>query len=164
MYHDWDWPGAEREFKRAIKLNPNKADVHLFYSAYLRSMRRGDEAMAEAQLGQELDPLNFFSQCHYVGQLLYMTRYDEAIEKLTSILTLEPDYPFAHRYLWICYHQKKLYDQAIAAAKKYFSALGKHEFTAILEDGYGKTGYAGAMGLLAGELEQMMRKKFRWML
>jgi tetratricopeptide (TPR) repeat protein len=106
-FYDYDWINAEKEFKRSIEINPNKADVHLFYSSFLRSMGRGDEAMSEAKKGLELDPINAFTQCFYVGQLLYLHRYDEAILKLRKILSSESNLPFVHRYLWICYYQKQ---------------------------------------------------------
>jgi serine/threonine protein kinase len=156
-YFEWDWDGAEREFKRAIQLNPNKADVHLFYSSFLRSMGRGDEAMSEAQLGLELDPLNSFSQCYYIGQLLYLHQYDESIVQLRKIISLEPDFPFAHRYLWICYHQKQLYDEAIEEAKNYFTAVGKSEFSAIIDRGYSNSDYEGAMSFLAKTMEEHLK-------
>ncbi len=159
-FYDWEWDGAEREFKHAIQLNPNKADVHLFYSSFLRSMGRGDEAMSEAELGLALDPLNSFSQCFYVGQLLHMHQYDEAIEQLRNILKLEPDFPFAHRFLWICYHQKKMYDDAIEEAKNFFSAMGKSELTDAIVRGYSDSDYEGAMRFLAKTLEEDSKKTY----
>jgi len=152
-FYDWDWDGAEREFNHAIQLNPNKADAHLFYSSFLRSMGRGDEAMSEAELGLELDPLNSFSQCFYVGQMLHMHQYDEAVLQLRKILRLEPNFPFAHRYLWICYHQKHQYDKAIKEAKNFFSAMGKSELSDVIVRGYSDSDYEEAMRLLAKTLE-----------
>ena len=159
-FYDWDWDNAEREFKHAIQLNPNKADVHLFYSSYLRSMGRRDEARSEAKLGLELDPLNSFAQCFYVGQLLYLQQYDEAILQLKKILILEPNSPFVHRYLWICYHQKEVYEEAIEAAKNYFSAMGKSEFADIIVRGYSNSNYEGAMMLLVKRLEEHMKVSY----
>ncbi len=157
FYYDWDWGSAEREFQHAIQLNPNKADVHLFYSSFLRSMGRGDEAMSEAKLGLELDPLNSFSQCHFVGQLLYLQQYDEAISELQKIISLEPDSPFAHRYLWICYHQKQMYNEAIEEAKNYYSALGFTDFIDTIDLGYADSDYEGAMNLLGNKLEAHLK-------
>jgi adenylate cyclase len=159
-FYDWDWEGAERAFKYAIQLNPNKADVHLFYSSFLRSMGRGDEAGSEAELGLELDPLNSFSQCHYIGHLLYLHRYDDSIRRLRKILSLESDSPFALRYLWICYHQKKEYDQAIEAAKNYFSAMGICEYTETIDRSYTNSDYNGAMNMLAQKFEEHLKKSY----
>jgi serine/threonine protein kinase len=159
-FFDWDWEGAEREFKRAIELNPNKADVRLFYSSFLRSMGRGDEAMSEAELGLELDPLNTFTQCFYVGQLLYLQRFDEALVQLKEIVQLESDFPFVHRYLWICHHQKREYEEAIEAASSFFSAMGKHNFTDTLQHGFKKSDYQGAIKLLAELLEVKEKQSY----
>jgi len=107
-------------------------------------MGREDEAMSEAELGLELDPLNSFSQCFYVGQMLHMHQYDEAVLRLRKILSLEPNFPFAHRYLWICYHQKQLYDEAIEESKNFFSAMGKSELSDIIVRGYSDSDYEDA--------------------
>ncbi len=159
-FYDWDWDGAEREFKNAIQLNPNKADVHLFYSSFLRSMGRGDEAMSEAELGLELDPLNSFSQCFYAGQLLYLQQYDKALSQLREIVQLESNFPFVHRYLWICYHQKQMYIEAIEEAKNFFTAMGKSEFADTIVRGYANSDYTGAMRLLAETLEEHLKKSY----
>jgi len=157
-FYEWDWEGAEREFRHAIQINPNKADVHLFYSAFLRSMGRGDQANSEAEIGLELDPLNSFSQCYYVGQLLYLRQYDEAILQLKKILDMESDFPFVYRYLWICYHQQHMYDEAIEEAINFFSSSGKREFAETLSSGYAKSDYKGAMRLLAKSMVELEKK------
>jgi len=159
-FYDWEWKGAEKEFKCAIKLNPNKADAHLFYSSFLRSMGRGDEAMSEAKKGLELDPLNNFSHCHYVGQLMYQQKYDEAILQLTKIAKQESDSPFLHRYLWICFQQKHQYDDAIEAAKNYFSVSEKNKFSKTLSKGYLSKDYHGAMKLLADSMEKYSNESY----
>lgn len=157
-FYDWDWAGAEQEFRRAIEINPNKADVHLFYSSFLRSVGRGEEALSEAELGLELDPINSFTKCFHVGQLLYQHQFDEAISKLKGILLLEPGFPFVHRYLWICYHQKQMYDEAIREAKNFFSAAGRHKFSDIIDRGYVNSNYGIAMKLLAQKLEEEVKR------
>ena len=70
LEYDWDWPACEKEFKRAIELNPNYATAHLWYSEYLSTTRRQAEAMAEAQRAQQLDPLSPIISSHRSFQLL----------------------------------------------------------------------------------------------
>jgi serine/threonine-protein kinase len=159
-FYDWDWAGAEKEFKQAIQFNPNKADVHIFYSAFLRSIGKGEQAMTESKIGLELDPLNFFSQSAYTGHLMYLQKYDEAILKLRKILILEPDCTFAHRYLWICYHQKQLYDDAIHEAQNFFAAVGKNEFSEILANAYSNSNYENALQLLAETFEEHRKSTY----
>jgi len=114
----------------------------------------------EAQLGLELDPLNSFSQCFYVGQLMYMNQYDEALLQLDKILSLESNFPFVHRYLWICYHQKQMYDDAIKAARDFFSAVNKKEFSDTINQGYANKDYKEAMHLLAKSMEQHSKSSY----
>src|SRR5262249_8289297 len=87
----WDWPQAEREFKRALELNPNYPILHDWYSIFLSDMGRFDEAIREANLLLELDPLSPVAQTR-IGIALYRARrYDQAIPVLQKTLSLEPD-------------------------------------------------------------------------
>ena len=58
QFHDWDWAGAEKEFRRAIELDPRYASAHLWYGEYLTARGRFDEALAEMSRAQELDPMS----------------------------------------------------------------------------------------------------------
>ena len=142
---EWDWRGAEAEFRRAIQLNPNSADAHFFYSDFLISMRRTEEARVEIGRTLELDPLNFGWQCFSGWHLLYQHRPDEAIEALNKALRTEPNYSSAHMGLWGAFFQKEMYDEALTEAKKFFAVLGDGEVVDALERGFVKGGYPGAM-------------------
>ena len=94
--YDWDWQGAEKEFKLAIQLNPNYATAHQRYSLFLPITGRFDEAVAEAKKAREVDPLSL-SVNENVGDILYLARrYDEAIEQLRKTLELDPNFQVAH--------------------------------------------------------------------
>lgn len=160
FFYDWDWKGAEKEFLKAIKLNPNYSNTHLFYSAFLRSMKRDGEAFIEVKRGLELDPINFLSHGFYIGHLLHLNKYEEAIEKLNEILKSEPNFPMAHRYLWISYYQKKMYDKALEEAKIYFTVLGKNEIADVLEIGNSKANYKQVMNLAAKKMEKISKRTF----
>ena len=90
-FFDWDWSSAEREFKRAIELNPNSGLSHERYAEFLRTRLRFNESMAEAQRAQELDPLS----PNIVGGLgfiyLFTRRYDDSIAQFQKALELYPD-------------------------------------------------------------------------
>ncbi len=90
-WSDWDWAGAEREFKRAIELNPNYPDARAYYSHLLNNMRRPDEAMAQIERAMELDPFNELFQAAYAVDLLYVRRYDEAIAQCRNVLRTVPE-------------------------------------------------------------------------
>src|SRR5262249_21076659 len=81
-HYNWSWAAAERELKRAIDLNPNSAEAHSIYSRHLSGMGRAEEAIAEANRAQELDPLSLFLSTQRGYLLANARRYDEAIEQL----------------------------------------------------------------------------------
>ncbi|TDI11404.1 MAG: tetratricopeptide repeat protein [Acidobacteria bacterium] len=149
-WYEWDWAGAETEFRRAIELNPNYPDARIFYSRFLTAMRRPEEAMAEIRRALELDPFNYLFQYVYGLDLLDMRRYDDAVAQFRKTLRTEPNFPWAHRGLWLAFHQKRMYEEALAAAEKHFALMGKSEVAEALERGYAQAGYPGAMSL-AGE-------------
>ena len=115
MYRDWDWQGAEYEYKRAIELNPNYATAHQWYSEYLASMGRFDEALAEIRRAKEIDPLSAVINAGEVWILYYARRYDEAIEQGTKLKEMNPQFAEVHEYLKRCYDQKGMFREAIAA-------------------------------------------------
>jgi TolB-like protein/DNA-binding winged helix-turn-helix (wHTH) protein len=93
---NWNWSGAEREFKRAIELNPSSAKAHVWYAHYLAAMGRFDESAAEAQRALQLDPISLFTM-DFEQWALYMTRhYDLLIEETRKSLELAPEFAWAH--------------------------------------------------------------------
>ena len=95
--YDWDWPGAEREFKRALELSPGDADVHFAYSVtYLNPLGRQDEALAEIQRALALDPLSPYKITS--AGMIYSDRreYDRAVEQYRKAIELDPS--FYHAY------------------------------------------------------------------
>jgi TolB-like protein/DNA-binding winged helix-turn-helix (wHTH) protein len=116
-WFEWDWPGAEREYKRAIELNSNLPWAHLTYANYLMAMERHTEALAEIKRAQELDPLGGGRRREVIA-LRVARRYDEAIEKLRQMIELEPGSGFAHAQLAITYAENGMYGDAITEAQK----------------------------------------------
>jgi serine/threonine-protein kinase len=97
---DYDWAGAEAEFKRAIELNPNSGEVYDFYGLMLSSLERYDEAIEMQRPAHALDPLAH--RIDLVTTFLRAGRYDEALRALTRVLEVEPDLALAHATLgWI---------------------------------------------------------------
>jgi serine/threonine protein kinase/tetratricopeptide (TPR) repeat protein len=142
---EWDWPGAEKEFRIAIRLNPNSAETRLFYSHFLLVTGREREWKPEIERALELDPLNFFIQCFFGWHLVYLRRHDEAIEHLQKVLRMEPNFPAAHQGLWGAFYQKGMHEEALDEAKNFFTLLGDHEIAEALEPGRATGGYFEAM-------------------
>ena len=114
LYYAWDWKESEKEFRRAIALNPNYATAHDWYSVYLLAMGRPDEAMVEIRRAQQLDPLSPLINTDVGFQFYYDKRYDEAIQQLRNTLQTDPKFPLAHLWLGRAYQQKGMYEEAIS--------------------------------------------------
>jgi Flp pilus assembly protein TadD len=117
-YYDWDWVGAEAEFKRSLALNSNDSTVLHWYSRFLASLGRIDEALVEIQHARELDPLEPGLKAN-VGVIYYFgRRYDQAIRELKELLEKDPNFSTAHWGLGLAYEQKGMFTQAIAEFEK----------------------------------------------
>jgi eukaryotic-like serine/threonine-protein kinase len=117
-FYDWDWPTAEREFKAAIKLNPNSAISHHRYSECLFTRGRFDEGISETKRAQELDPLSTETLGGLGHTFLIMHRYDESIPYFQKTLDLYPNAAFIRAQLAWSYAMKRMYPQALAEYDK----------------------------------------------
>ena len=118
FFYDWDWSGAESEFRRSIEINPSYSDAHQMYSYYLSAMGRFDEALEEMRRAQELDPLSL-EKLAGIGEMLYFQRhYDQAIEQYQKTLEMDPNSGFAHWAIGNVYVNKGMYSDAIAEYQK----------------------------------------------
>ncbi len=106
--YDWDWPAAEREYKRALELNPGYAQAHNWYGGYLTYTGRFNEGVAEAMRARELDPLSLPLNNALAGRLLAAGRYDEALQQVQTTLELDEHFAPAHQTLgWVYLHSGK---------------------------------------------------------
>ena len=117
-FFDWDWPSAEREFKRAIELNPNSALSHRRYAVYLDTTGRLNQSMAEAKRAQELDPLSPEIVSGLGWVYLSTRRYDESIAQFQKALDLYPNAAVIRASLAWAYSMKRMYPQALAEYDK----------------------------------------------
>jgi len=115
MTYDWDWSGAEREFKRAFELNPNLAEAHSSYALLLSRLGRTEESIASVRLAEELDPIDLRQRVREGSILISARRFDEAILTFDSVLKLTPDDANVLVYRAYAYDCKGMYKEAIAA-------------------------------------------------
>jgi TolB-like protein/DNA-binding winged helix-turn-helix (wHTH) protein/Tfp pilus assembly protein PilF len=118
---EWDWPGAEREFRRAIELDPQDTNAQQWYALYLAAFGRGSEAIEHIGKALELDPLSISS--NYNAGYIYceIGRYDEAADQFRRALELEPTSSAAHGGLAMVYSYQHRYKDALleyAAAQR----------------------------------------------
>jgi TolB-like protein/DNA-binding winged helix-turn-helix (wHTH) protein/Flp pilus assembly protein TadD len=114
---EWDWPGAESEYKRAIELNPNFAAAHSNYALFLGVMGRTQEALAENKRAQELDPLRISFKAVEGSILFGAGLYDEALQVFQNVIRMQPDFAFAHSGLGHAYVSKGMYAEAVSEFK-----------------------------------------------
>jgi serine/threonine-protein kinase len=124
VQYDWDWPGAEAEFRRAFELNSNLAGSYLGYAFYLQAMGRHQEALASAHRAVELDPLSPVNITDE-GRILYRARqYEKAIALYKQALELDPGYVPALSRIADAYEQLGKFDEALASAQKLVDGSG----------------------------------------
>lgn len=121
---DWDWPAAEKEFRRALELNPSDAEAHRMYSVFLSAMGRADEALAEIRTAQGLDPLSLLTNSTAGWTFYFARQYDRAIEQCQKVLELDPNYVGAHACLGYAYLAKRIYGKAIAECRRATTGSG----------------------------------------
>ena len=122
--YDWDWRAADREFRRAIELNPRYSTARQWYAWYLMAMGRFDEALAEGRVAVELDS-GSVSIRRSLGWLQYYSRQSEAaLENLRRALTMDPTAEETHRLLALVYLQQGRYDDAAAAFREAIANSG----------------------------------------
>ena len=160
-WSDWDWPGAEAEFKRAIELNPSYPDARAYYSHLLNHLRRPDEAMTQIERAMEVDPFNELFQSLYGADLLYVRRYDGAITQCRNALRTAPDHPVAQNLLWFALSLKGMHKEALATSKAYLNvAYRDRDVERAFDRGYAEAGHSGAMRRAAEALAAHFRKTY----
>jgi serine/threonine-protein kinase len=150
FWYDWDFAGAESEFRRAIKLNPKYGTAHHWYGESLGLMGRFDDGFKELRLAQQVDPLSAIIHAD-VGKLLFLAgQPEQAIEQLQKTLELDPDLPLAHVFLALAWNKEGLHEQAIAELEKIAKAPGSRAiFKATLGFVYAQSGReADALNIL----------------
>jgi len=115
---DWDWVSADREFTRAIELNPGYATAHHWYAWHLIVLGRNDEGIAEMRKAENLDPLSLVISADMADALLIARRYDESMQQSQKTLEMDHNFALAHYQLAQALVQKRMYNEAIAELQR----------------------------------------------
>jgi tetratricopeptide (TPR) repeat protein len=138
---DWNWASAGREFTRGIELSPGYATGHHWYGWHLAALGRNDEALAELEKAESLDPLSLIIGADLAEALLVAHRFDEAIKQSRKIMMLDPSFGLAHYVLGQALVQKHMYSQGIAELQKAIElSPGSTAFAANLAYAYAVSG------------------------
>jgi len=142
--YEYDWTGAETEFKKAVELNPNVAWIRQAYGWFLMSAGRFDEATAEMEKARELDPSSLTINVGR-GRLFYYSRqYDQAIQQFQNIIAVEPNDESSYFSLYTIYEQKRMYPEAVDAYLKSLSLSGvSPEVTEEFREAFRASGWQG---------------------
>jgi serine/threonine protein kinase/tetratricopeptide (TPR) repeat protein len=147
LSYEWDWSGAESEFKQAIQLNPGYATAHQWYGVYLSELGRHDESIRERTTAQDLDPLSLSISTGLGRALFWARRYDEAIQHLLATVPKDQNYGDTYWSLGLAYEQKRQYPEAITAFQRAVElsktadfSEGKPEMLAALGHAYALAG------------------------
>jgi len=152
-HYDWDWPGAEAEFRRSLELNSNNPITHLRYAEYLSTAGRHDEAIREVRLAHDLSPLSLVISSN-IARLLYLARrYDQAITEAQQILTVNPNRGYTRIHLAFSYEEKGDCAAALMEMKQAVVQIGRGDGPGLAHI-YAKCGQPAQARQILAELEQ----------
>ncbi len=154
LSYEWDWAGAETEFRRALELKPGYATAHQWYGVYLSEMGRHDESLEHRKRALELDPLSLSISTGVGRAYFWARRYDEAIAHLQKTLERDPKYADTHWSFGLAYEQKKMYDEAVSAYQRAISLSKTAEFPEGKPEMIAALGHAYAV---AGRRDEALR-------
>jgi DNA-binding winged helix-turn-helix (wHTH) protein/TolB-like protein/Tfp pilus assembly protein PilF len=156
LFHHWDWGASERALRRALELKPGYAAAHQWYALLLAARGRLDEAEARMRHALAIDPLSVGVNTD-LGQILYYKRdYDGAERQCRKALDLDPNYLFAHYYLYLIYTQKGMHAEAVEEhIKGILTSFPNHspDWDKRLREAFAARGIEGFLRALAAEYE-----------
>ncbi len=159
LFHDWDWPGAEEEFRRTFELDPDYATGHHWYAEYLSFRGRHEEAIAEARIAVELDPVSRILRTILAWALYYARRYGEAIAELEEALELDPSFAPAEFWLALAYERRGRVEKARELLEA-GAESGDTLHRAALGRLYAALGEAEKASRVLAELEAAARERY----
>ena len=171
LAYDWDWLGAEEDFKHALRLNPKYPTAHQWYASYLMQMGKFELAKQEIKEAHTLDPLSPIINSNAGLYSYYEHNYDDAIGKYKLTLQTDPDFWVARHYLALAYVQKGQFDEAIAELRSLIKAPpsgplpdsvvdAETEATASLGFAYAMAGKRNEAMAIIDQLRRLAAKRY----
>jgi TolB-like protein/tRNA A-37 threonylcarbamoyl transferase component Bud32/tetratricopeptide (TPR) repeat protein len=149
MYGEWDFRGADREFRRAIALRPDYAEARAFYAHLLCVLQRPKEAIAQTERARELDPFNPLFGWIGGATFTLLRRYDDAIAILQETAAKSPNDPRPLWILWVTLHNAGRHAEAYREVVRWARVMHDSVVASALDRGHARAGYAGAMRAVA---------------
>jgi TolB-like protein/DNA-binding winged helix-turn-helix (wHTH) protein len=154
--YDWDWQTSEKEFRRAIELNPNYATAHHWYAEHLAWQGRFEEALRESERARQLDPLSLIIATDNGAILYYSRQYDQAIARFGAVREMDPEFWRAGLIVF-AYAQKGMFTEALKEVEAK-NSKGPYEF-GTLAYVYGRSGQMAQARLALEKLEDLNRRQ-----
>jgi eukaryotic-like serine/threonine-protein kinase len=158
--YDWNFSEAEKEFRRAIELEPTSGSGPGMYPLFLYSMQRFDEGTARHKRALEFEPLSLIGNTNVGDGLYYAHQYDRAIEQYKKTLELDATFGLAHSGLGNAYDRKGMYKEAVAEWKKALLADGDPRTSELIGKAYSRSGYRGALRAWLDDLVSLSSKQY----
>ncbi len=160
-YYDYDFPKSQREFQRAIELNPHYATAHAWYGLTLSMIAYHEEALAEVKLGVRLDPTSAINTGMLATVYWFARQYDASLEGFKKASDLDPASFQLHWGIGISYLANCLYDAAIAEMQTAVQLTGRTPMSvALLAGAYAEAGCRQETERLLGELTEISRTRY----
>jgi TolB-like protein/Tfp pilus assembly protein PilF len=152
--YEWDWSGAEQEFRRALQLNPKYPTAHQWYGMFLAGLGRFSEAEAEVNRAQQLDPLSPIINMAVAEVYEWERLHDKAIEQYKKVIALDPSFFGAHGNVAQIYARKRMDAEAVSELQQKWALYGDSSFAQVLERVYATSGYSA---MIREELNRMLQ-------
>ncbi len=153
--YDWNWASGEKEYKRAIELNPNYATAHYHYSYFLAELMRFDEAIREATEALSRDPMSALLNAALAFVLMLARKYDDCITQALTTIEMDPTMTLSYMVLGMAYEQKGQQSAAIENYEKGIALGGMISYQkALIGHVYGQSGEGAKASKILQELEE----------
>ena len=159
----WEWSAAEREFKRALELNPNYANAHKLYWLYLSSLGRHEEGLVEIKNAIRLDPLNLKYNDNLGQEYAIGRQYDLAVEQFKKVIEMDPSFASVHADLAGAYLDTGKYDLWLQELENGASLAHQPEYVAIYKDvgkAYARAGLPAALREWADQEVALSKRRY----
>ena len=161
MWYEYDFKIAEREFERAIELNPRYPSAHSWFGYCLALMGRFEEGISELNRAIRLDPTSSVTQWSLGFVYCLAGQYDQGIEQLENVLELDSNFSWAHFLIGFAYMRKSMFEAAITASKKGVELLpGSTLCLASLGEVYAAAGYLDDARSTLDKLEELSKHQY----
>jgi len=160
FWYDWDWQAAEKEYRRALKLDPNSAEARFGYAHLLSNIARHEEALAEIKLSRELNPISLRINA-VEGQILFFAgRANESLNRLNKTIDLNPNFWLSHLFISGVYTEKGMHAEAVAAIKKAGEISGNSQSEAYRAYALAKWGKQAEARAVLDQLLQLSKTRY----